>query len=111
MHDPSVSQNQVSTRHPKSMKTLQLILLVTAITLSAHADTLTPVKDSTQAAMLETQSGKQVELILKSGQSIGGKVTFVGDDIVHLAALTGKEMYEATVSISDISAVVVRTAK
>jgi hypothetical protein len=49
--------------------------------------------------------------MLKSGQSIGGKVIFVGDTVVHLAALTGKEMYEATVSISDISAVVVRTAK
>jgi|JI6StandDraft_1071083.scaffolds.fasta_scaffold1124474_1 hypothetical protein len=93
------------------MKALQLIILATAITLGAHAETLTPVKESTQATLLATQSGKQVELMLKSGQSIGGKVIFVGDTVVHLAALTGKEMYEATVSISDISAVVVRTAK
>ncbi|MEZ5324740.1 MAG: hypothetical protein R3F19_06725 [Verrucomicrobiales bacterium] len=61
--------------------------------------------------MLATQSGEKVELMLKSGQSIGGKVTFVGDNVVHLAPLTGKEMYEATVSISDISAAIVRTAK
>lgn len=93
------------------MKTLQLILLATAMTLSAHANTLTPAKDSTQATMLQSQSGKQVELILKSGQSVGGKVAFVGDSVVLLTSLTGKEMFEATVSISDISAVVVRTAK
>lgn len=93
------------------MKTLHLLILATAITFSAQANTLTPAKDSTQAAVLESQSGKQVELILKSGQSIGGKVTLVGDNVVHLTALTGKEMFEATVSISDISAVIVRTAK
>jgi hypothetical protein len=93
------------------MKTLHLLILATAMTLSAQANTLTPAKDSTQAALLQTQSGKQVELQLKSGQSIGGKVTFVGDNVVHLTAITGKEMYEATISLSDISAVVVRTAK
>ncbi len=92
------------------MKTLQLLIIATAISLTATANTLTPAKGSTQAALLETQSGKQVELILKSGQSIAGKVAFVGDNVVHLTSLTGKEMYEATVSISDISAVVVRSA-
>lgn len=91
------------------MKTLQLLILATAITLSAQASTLTPAKDSTQAAVLQTQAGKPVELILKSGQSIGGKVASVGDNVVHLTSLTGKEMFEATISISDISAVVVRT--
>ena len=93
------------------MKILHLLILATAMTLCAHASTLTPVKDSTQATVLQSQSGKQVELQLKSGQNISGKVTFVGDNVVHLTALTGKEMFEATVSISDISAVIVRTAK
>lgn len=93
------------------MKTLHLFILAAAMTLSAQANTLTPAKDSNQAAMLQSQSGKQVELILKSGQSIGGKIAFVGDSVVHLTSLTGKEMFEATISVSDISAVVVRTAK
>lgn len=93
------------------MKTLHLLVLFTAMTLSAHANTLAPAKDSTQSAMLQSQSGKQVELILKSGQSIGGKIASVGDNVVHLTSLTGKEMYEAVVNINDISAIVVRTAK
>ncbi len=93
------------------MKTLHLVALIFAMSLSAHADTLTPAKDSTQATVLQTQAGKQVELRLKSGEKISGKVAFVGDNVVHLTTLTGMEMFEATVSISDISAVVVRTAK
>ena len=93
------------------MKTLQLLIIATAMNISAHANTLTPAKDSTQATVLQSQSGKQVELQLKSGQSLSGKLTFIGDHVVHLTALTGKEMYEATVTISDISAVVVRSAK
>ena len=92
------------------MKTLHLLALITAMTLSAHANTLTPAKDSTQAAVLQSQAGKQIELRLKSGEKISGKIAFVGDSVVHLTALTGMEMYEATVSISDISAVVVRSA-
>lgn len=81
------------------------------MTLSAHANTLTPAKDSTQAALLQTQVGKLVELRLKSGEKISGKVAFVGDNVVHLTTLTGMEMFEASVSLGDISAVVVRTAK
>ncbi len=93
------------------MKTLHLLILATAMTLSAHANTLIPAKESTQATVLQSQSGKQVELHLKSGEKISGKVAFVGDGIVHLTTLTGMEMFEASVSISDVSAVVVRTAK
>lgn len=93
------------------MKALQLICVAAAMTLSAQANTLAPAKDSAQAAVLQSQSGKQVELHLKSGEKISGKVAFVGDVVVHLTTLTGMEAFEATVSISDISAVVVRTAK
>ena len=57
------------------MKTLQLISLITliaALTFTAQANTLAPAKDSTQAVLLQTQSGKQVELHLKSGEKISG---------------------------------------
>ena len=93
------------------MKTLHLIVVIAALTISAQANTLTPAKDSTQAAMLQSQSGKQVELRLKSGEKISGKVAFVGDNVIHLTSLTGMEMVEATVSIDSITAVIVRSAK
>lgn len=93
------------------MKTLRLLSLIAAMTFTVQADTLAPVKGSTQAVLLQTQLGKQVELRLKSGDKISGKVAFVGDNVVHLTTLTGMELFEASVSLDDISAVVVRTAK
>ena len=49
-----------------------------------------------------------MELLLTSGGKIAGKVAFVGENVVHLTALTGMEMFEATVSLDSISAVLVR---
>lgn len=95
----------------RTMNKLHTLALLTAMSVAAHAGTLEPVKDSTQATVLETQVGKTVELQLKSGGKIGGKVTFVGENLVHLSSLTGMEMYEATVTLDDITAVVVRSAK
>lgn len=93
------------------MKTLHLIAIIATLTISAQASTLAPATDSTQATILQTQSGKQVELHLKSGEKISGKVAFVGGSVVHLTTLTGMEMFEATISLDSISAVVVRSAK
>lgn len=95
------------------MKTLHILALITAMSISALADTaLNPAKDSSQSSILQTRTGQTVELRLKSGEKISGKVAFVGEQLVHLTALTGMEMYEATVTISDISAIIVRsTAK
>lgn len=93
------------------MKTLTIITLLTAMNLAAIANpALTPTKDSTQASVLQARTGQQVELRLKSGEKISGKVQSVGDQLVHLTTLTGMEMFEATVTIADISAVVVRSA-
>jgi hypothetical protein len=93
------------------MKSLLLLALLAALTLTGHADSLAPDKDATQAAILASQVGKTVELHLSSGEKIGGEVASVGEDLVHLTSLTGMEMFEATVTIDDIAAVVVRSAK
>lgn len=91
------------------MKSLQILLLALSLNARAFADTaLVPQKESTQAKILQTQAGKTVELLLKSGGKIAGKVAFVGENVVHLTALTGMEMFEATVSLDSISAVLVR---
>ena len=93
------------------MKTLTILSLIAAMNITAIAQTSTsPAKDAAQTTVLQVRVGQQVELRLKSGEKISGKLQSVGDNIVHLIALTGMEFFEATVSISDISAVVVRTA-
>lgn len=60
--------------------------------------------------VLERQNGQLVELRLKSGEKIEGKVDKVGTTTVYITSITGQELYEAIVLIDEVSAVVVRTA-
>jgi hypothetical protein len=52
--------------------------------------------------------GKGVELHLRSGEKMGGKVAGVTENVVHLSNLTGAEFFDAFIDVKDISAVVVR---
>ena len=61
--------------------------------------------------ILQKNVGQTVELRMKSGEKIAGRLEKVGDKLVHLAQLTGAEFYDAAVDASDVSAVVVRTRK
>ncbi|MEY2501526.1 MAG: hypothetical protein QOI07_1860 [Verrucomicrobiota bacterium] len=61
--------------------------------------------------ILQKNIGQVVELRMKSGEKIAGKLEKVGDKLVHLSALTGAEFYDAAIDTADVSAVVVRTRK
>lgn len=63
----------------------------------------------TMREVLAEYSGKLVALRLESGEEIEGTVTLVGNSLVHISKLTGKEFYDAIVSIDKISAVRMRT--
>ena len=58
--------------------------------------------------VLAEQAGKRVLLRIENGESIEGTVTKVGDTVVHVAKLSGREFYDAVVRIDRISAVVFR---
>jgi hypothetical protein len=60
--------------------------------------------------ILQASAGKAVELHLRSGEKIGGRVGQVTDNIVYLSHLTGAEFFDAFVDVKDISAVVIRAA-
>jgi hypothetical protein len=62
----------------------------------------------TVLSVLQGSVGKTVELHLRSGEKMGGKVSQVSENTVHLSALTGAEYFDAFVDAKDISAVVVR---
>jgi hypothetical protein len=66
--------------------------------------------NATVLGVLQGSAGKTVELHLRSGEKIGGKVGQVTDNVVYLSHLTGAEFYDAFVNVSDVSAVVIRTA-
>jgi len=61
--------------------------------------------------ILQKNIGQVVELRMKSGEKIAGKLEKVGDKLVHISQLTGAEFYDAAVDAADVSAVVVRTKK
>jgi hypothetical protein len=65
----------------------------------------------TIASILQKNTGQTVELRMKSGEKVGGKVEKVGDKLVQLSSLTGAEFYDAAVDLSHISAVIVRKSK
>ena len=64
--------------------------------------------NATVLSILQASAGKSVELHLRSGDKVGGRVGQVTDNIVYLSHLTGAEFYDAFVDVKDISAVVIR---
>ena len=65
----------------------------------------------TVLGILQKNMGQTVELRMKSGEKIAGKVEKVGDKLVHLSQLTGAEFFDAAVDAGEVAAVVVRTKK
>jgi hypothetical protein len=92
--------------------TLLLGIIIATITCSSlqaqEKAALQP--NATVLNILQGNAGKAVELHLRSGEKVGGKVGQVTDNIVYLSHLTGAEFYDAFVDVKDISAVVVRAA-
>ena len=92
-----------------------LLLLVTIVAVSASCSVFAQEKtalqaNATVASLLAGSAGKSVELHLRSGEKMGGKIAQVTDNIVHLSNLTGAEYFDAFVDVKDISAIVVRVA-
>lgn len=60
-------------------------------------------------SIIQKNIGQMVELRMKSGEKIAGKVEKVGIKLVHLSQLTGAEFFDAAVDAEDVAAVIVRT--
>jgi hypothetical protein len=66
--------------------------------------------NATVLGILQANAGKTVELHLRSGEKVGGRVGQVTDNVVYLSHLTGAEFFDAFIDVKDISAVVIRAA-
>ena len=90
----------------------QLLFFLTMITLAASSvcaqSKLDLQANDTVRSVLERQVGKAVELRMKSGEKLGGKLEKVTDKLIHLSQLTDADFYDAAVEIDNIAAVVVR---
>ena len=89
---------------------LLLAVILAALTCSSlRAQEKAALQPSaTVVSLLQGSVGKSVELHLRSGEKMGGKIAQVTDNVVHLSNLTGAEYFDAFVDVKDISAVVVR---
>jgi hypothetical protein len=108
-----VNRSQI-TQNALIMKRYSLIfvvILTAVICASSFAqDKASLQSNATVVSLLQGSVGKSVELHLRSGEKMGGKVAQVTGNIVHLSNLTGAEYFDAFVDVKDISAVVVRVA-
>jgi hypothetical protein len=92
------------------MKTLRIFALVTTLATTVLADGkvgFTPA--DTVTTVLTRQVGQRVELRMKSGEKLAGKLEAVGEKTAHISALAGQELFDAVVVLEDISAVIIRT--
>ena len=91
------------------------LLLGIVVAAMTYSSVLAQEKAALQAnatvlSIIQGSVGKGVELHLRSGEKMGGKVAQVTDSVVHLSNLAGAEFFDAFVDMKDISAVVVRVA-
>jgi hypothetical protein len=86
---------------------LALLLVATCADLSAQ-NKIDMQSDTTFLSILQGSTGQTVELRLRSGEKMAGKLEKVTDQVVHLSQLTGAEFFEAFVDTKEIAAVVIR---
>jgi hypothetical protein len=105
--------NRPEIAHNELIMKRYLLLLVTIVAVGACCSVFAQEKaalqpNTTVVSLLQGSAGKSVELHLRSGEKMGGKIAQVTDNVVHLSNLTGAEYFDAFVDVKDISAVVVR---
>ena len=103
-----ITQNELIMKRYSLLVTIIIPAVICASSFAQDKASLQP--NATVVSLLQGSAGKSVELHLRSGEKMGGKVAQVTDNIVHLSNLTGAEYFDAFVDVKDISAVVVRAA-
>ena len=91
----------------------RLLFLVALVTTLACATLPAQTKIELQtgdtiATILQRNAGQTVELRMKSGEKIGGKIDKTSDKLVYLSQVAGAEYFDAVVDMSDVAAVIVR---
>jgi hypothetical protein len=87
--------------------------LLLAALLAAHpasyAQELKVASAATVESLITAQKGKRVTVRTRSGQELTGVVREVTPRFVQLGALSGREFFDAVVSLDAVEAVIVRT--
>jgi hypothetical protein len=105
---PGITQNERIMKYHSLLVRIIVAAVTSSSLLAQEKAALQP--NATVLSILQSSTGKTVELRLNSGEKIGGKVEQVNDNLVLLSHLTGAEFFDGFVNLKDISAVVIRTA-
>jgi hypothetical protein len=105
-HPPGSWAEQIIMKRLSLLTTCLLVLACSGVFAQGKID-LQP--SDTVLSILQKNIGLTVELRMKSGEKIGGKVEKVGDKLVHISQLTGAEFFDAAVDTAEVAAVIVRT--
>lgn len=85
-----------------------LLFLLAAMPAAAAEAGLGFAEGDTVKSLLGRHAGKTVTVRLGSREEMSGKVAAVGEHLVHLAELSGRELFDAAVPLDAIVAVIVR---
>ena len=89
------------------MRTLLAMLAFVSSVAVAQDVTISP-NDTTQS-MLAAQKGKRVTVRLRSGQELTGTMRDANAKVAVIAAVSGREFFDAVVPLDAIEAVLIRT--
>jgi lysophospholipid acyltransferase (LPLAT)-like uncharacterized protein len=92
-----------------TMRVLVLALFCAAVAasgLSAQEKSYELKPAATIKDILSENIGKRVIVRMDAGENVEGTVYKVGDGLVHISKLSGRDFYDAAVRIDRISAVV-----
>ena len=96
-------------RLARALGIIALVLMSSAPLRAAAQDTKLEMKSTDSVrTLLERQIGKRVSVVLTTGPELAGVVVSVGDKLVHLSELTGREFFDAVVNLEQVGAVIVR---
>jgi len=84
---------------------LVLALITAAVAQEAK---MSIVNEDTIRTVLAKQVSKQVTLKLDSGEELSGVVRTVGEHVVHVEKIAGKEFFDAIVDLDEVAAVILR---
>jgi hypothetical protein len=89
--------------------TVAVLALGLIVSRGTHAEeALSVARGDGVRDVLTRQIGKSVTVRLRAGDEISGKAQIVGEHVVHLAQLAGRDFYDAVIRVDAIDAVLVR---
>ena len=89
------------------MASIFTLASVTATALAEDSSFAVQSADTVKS-VLERSAGQSVGLRLTGGEELKGKVGRVGDKVVQLTELSGREFFDAVVPLDAIQAVIVK---